>query len=105
MKVNFLKLMLTVVVAISVLFTTSCCDAPADEATDANQTELTDDVVSDEPVVDADNAESHEGHNHDAIAEASYQCPMKCEGDKTYAEEGTCPKCKMNLELVKAEEN
>ena len=25
------------------------------------------------------------------------QCPMKCEGDKVYKEEGTCPVCKMDL--------
>ena len=27
---------------------------------------------------------------------------MKCEGDKTYAKEGSCPKCKMDLKEVKA---
>lgn len=32
---------------------------------------------------------------------ATYQCPMKCEGDKTYAEAGKCPVCKMNLKEVK----
>ena len=32
-----------------------------------------------------------------------YQCPMKCEGDKTYAEMGKCPECDMNLVLVKDE--
>ncbi|WP_218598954.1 SCO family protein [Polaribacter sp. NJDZ03] len=26
-----------------------------------------------------------------------YQCPMKCEGDKVYAEEGVCPVCEMKL--------
>lgn len=26
-----------------------------------------------------------------------YQCPMKCESDKTYAKEGACPVCKMDL--------
>lgn len=31
---------------------------------------------------------------------AVYQCPMKCEGDKTYAEAGQCPVCKMDLALV-----
>lgn len=29
--------------------------------------------------------------------EISYQCPMQCEGDKTYSEFGTCPVCKMEL--------
>jgi len=28
---------------------------------------------------------------------AIYQCPMKCEGDKTYNEKGSCPVCKMDL--------
>lgn len=26
-----------------------------------------------------------------------YQCPMKCEGEKTYDQLGKCPKCKMDL--------
>ena len=29
-----------------------------------------------------------------------YQCPMKCEGDKTYKEPGQCPVCNMDLEKV-----
>jgi hypothetical protein len=29
-----------------------------------------------------------------------YQCPMKCEGDKTYYEPGNCPVCNMKLVLV-----
>jgi len=33
-------------------------------------------------------------------AHAAYQCPMKCEGDKTYAEAGKCPVCKMDLKVV-----
>lgn len=31
-----------------------------------------------------------------------YQCPMKCEGDKTYAKKGKCPACTMDLKLVVA---
>lgn len=27
-----------------------------------------------------------------------FQCPMKCEGEKTYTESGKCPECKMDLE-------
>ena len=27
----------------------------------------------------------------------AYQCPMKCEGDKTYSKAGKCPVCNMNL--------
>jgi transcription initiation factor IIE alpha subunit len=37
-------------------------------------------------------------HNHEMHAdEVSYQCPMKCEGEKTYDEAGECPVCKMDL--------
>jgi hypothetical protein len=39
-------------------------------------------------------------HMHEEHA-GVYQCPMKCEGDKTYAEAGQCPVCKMNLKEVK----
>jgi Cu2+-exporting ATPase len=35
----------------------------------------------------------------DATAVA-YQCPMKCEGDKTYDKPGKCPKCKMDLKKM-----
>lgn len=31
-----------------------------------------------------------------------YQCPMQCEGDKTYHEEGSCPICKMDLKPIEA---
>ncbi len=31
---------------------------------------------------------------------ATYQCPMKCEGDKTYAKAGKCPVCKMDLKKM-----
>ena len=32
---------------------------------------------------------------------ASFSCPMKCEGDKTYDKPGQCPKCGMNLKEKK----
>lgn len=38
-----------------------------------------------------------DGHEH----ASAYQCPMLCEGEKTYAEPGKCPLCKMALEEVK----
>ncbi|WP_435313202.1 SCO family protein [Cellulophaga fucicola] len=31
---------------------------------------------------------------------ALYQCPMHCEGDKTYTEPQKCPVCKMDMELA-----
>lgn len=30
---------------------------------------------------------------------AHYQCPMQCEGEKSYTDPGTCPVCKMDLVL------
>ncbi|WP_026628644.1 heavy metal-binding domain-containing protein [Dyadobacter alkalitolerans] len=35
-----------------------------------------------------------------ATAEKKYACPMQCEGEKTYAEAGKCPVCKMGLQEV-----
>jgi len=37
----------------------------------------------------------------DKNTSASYSCPMKCEGDKTYTKVGDCPKCGMSLETTK----
>ena len=45
---------------------------------------------------------THEHHEGEVHEHEAYQCPMKCEGDKTYEEEGTCPKC--NMKLAKVEE-
>jgi len=39
------------------------------------------------------------------IAAVEYQCPMKCEGDKTYHEPGSCPVCKMDLKEIKKEDS
>jgi transcription initiation factor IIE alpha subunit len=35
----------------------------------------------------------------------AYMCPMKCEGEKTYANSGDCPKCGMELKEKKKEED
>lgn len=50
----------------------------------------------------------HEDMNHDENMEMTgehaehthYQCPMKCEGEKTYEEPGTCPVCEMDLKEI-----
>ncbi|MDP3312017.1 heavy metal-binding domain-containing protein [Lutibacter sp.] len=34
-------------------------------------------------------------------AKMTFACPMKCEGDKAYSKEGSCPKCKMDLKPTK----
>ena len=43
---------------------------------------------------------NNDEHEHNDIAHAVYQCPMKCEADKTYEEPGSCPVCKMDLKEV-----
>lgn len=47
---------------------------------------------------------NHSEMNHNMTAKA-YGCPMKCEGDKTYDKEGTCPKCGMDLKEVESNSN
>ena len=37
------------------------------------------------------------------MAKATYQCPMKCEEDKTYDASGQCPTCKMDLKEVEGD--
>lgn len=39
--------------------------------------------------------------NSEEVTVAEYQCPMKCEGDKTYTDKDTkCPVCGMGLKEV-----
>ena len=40
---------------------------------------------------------THEEHDTEQMETTAYYCPMKCEGEKTYAEPGSCPKCGMDL--------
>ncbi|MCF8459698.1 MAG: hypothetical protein K9G46_03155 [Flavobacteriales bacterium] len=55
------------------------------------------------------NIQAQEKTEHDhakmEASEATYDCPMKCEGDKVYKEAGACPECGMDLTKheVKAE--
>lgn len=43
----------------------------------------------------------HHHHDHnETTAGEKYQCPMKCEGNKTYDKPGNCPVCNMHLQPV-----
>lgn len=57
--------------------------------------------VSKEKIEHKEDAEVKD-HGYET-AMATYQCPMKCEGDKSYKEEGACPVCKMDLKMIEAE--
>lgn len=43
------------------------------------------------------NSNASKNTQHELVV---YQCPMQCEGDKTYSEGGRCPICKMDLKPV-----
>ena len=49
----------------------------------------------------APKSKNTETEQTDKVVQAKYQCPMKCEGNKTYDEPGKCPKCGMDLKEVK----
>ena len=82
------KLILSIAVVLVVGFTVTSCKSDAKKETEEVKTEVKEVV---------------EETKSDEIAMATYQCPMKCEGDKTYDKPGQCPTCKMDLAEVKAE--
>jgi len=43
-------------------------------------------------------------HKSKGQQEAWYQCPMNCEGNKTYNQPGECPVCNMQLVMVGIDE-
>ena len=50
--------------------------------------------------------ENKKVENTEEIAQVEYQCPMKCEGDKTYTDKDTkCPVCGMGLKQVEPKED
>jgi hypothetical protein len=91
------KLTITAVLLFSLgMFLTSCGGGKKEKSEDVDKTEAHEEHAehSDDDVHD---------HSED-MATAVYQCPMKCEDEKTYPEPGTCPECKMKLKEVKSEE-
>ena len=45
--------------------------------------------------------ETKDESTSEAVAQLEYQCPMKCEGEKTYTEKDMkCPVCGMGLKEV-----
>ncbi|MDZ4846188.1 MAG: heavy metal-binding domain-containing protein [Chitinophagales bacterium] len=46
------------------------------------------------------NSESKNENATEQTASAKYQCPMKCEGEKTYDKPGQCPVCNMDLKRL-----
>ncbi len=92
---------------VSMLLLASCQEQKKEEKA-ADPQEMSDEAHKDHKHKEADKqaeaADSAEEKDAE-IAMASYQCPMKCEGDKTYSEEGTCPVCKMKLKELASTEH
>lgn len=93
-----LNSLLTLILAVGIVLV-SCNEAKKDDGIKKEATEQKDAALE---------SEDKKAHDHGyEMAMSAYQCPMKCEGEKTYGEEGTCPKCKMDLKEIDAtsEEN
>lgn len=80
MKNQFISFFLTMVVLVVI---TSCGNKTSNQQPEPSTTEQTavDTTGASQPVA------------------AVYQCPMKCEGEKTYDKPGKCPKCSMDLKV------
>jgi len=50
------------------------------------------------------NIEGNNQHTSKDQLETKYQCPMNCEGNKTYNQPGVCPVCNMALVMVGLDE-
>jgi len=86
------KLILSIAVVLMIGFTVTSCKSDAKKETEEVKTEVKEETK-----------EAVEETKQEEVAMATYQCPMKCEGDKTYDKPGQCPTCKMDLAEVKAE--
>ena len=80
------KLVFAIAVVLTVGFTVTSCKSEQKETKEV--------VKEAEDVV-------NKAETTETMALATYQCPMKCEGDKTYNKPGQCPTCKMDLSIVK----
>lgn len=80
MKKRILTLTTGLILVMGLIFSSGCGNSAKEADTKAHEPEMEEAV-----------------HDHgDEMAEDFY-CPMKCEGDITYTESGSCPVCKMDL--------
>ncbi|MBE9490726.1 MAG: hypothetical protein IMY67_10565 [Bacteroidetes bacterium] len=87
------KLVFAIAVVLTVGFTLTSCKSEVKKEVE----EATEEVVKEAEEVVEETIQEAE------VAMATYQCPMKCEGEKTYDKPGQCPTCKMDLAEVKSE--
>ncbi|MCB0429467.1 MAG: hypothetical protein H6585_05100 [Flavobacteriales bacterium] len=94
MKKKHLQLILSGLFISGSLFLASCGGGHDESEGDGTTTE--------EHAGTGEEADHHDHGNADYDDAAGvYVCPMKCEGNKTYAEAGKCPACGMDLVLSK----
>jgi len=93
---KFKFLILSFIISAFFISVTSCNSKS--EGVDNNDEQTETNTANDEKVSGEEHSETHE---HKETAMTSFQCPMKCEGDKTYTEKEKCPKCGMEMEEVK----
>jgi transcription initiation factor IIE alpha subunit len=89
------KIVLTIILVFGLGIVSSSCEKPKKENTDEKQEMIKHDVQKEE-------VDLHDHSNE--LAMTHYQCPMKCEGDKTYNKKGSCPVCEMDLKEVEPSE-
>lgn len=89
-----------ITIAAALIFSLGIMFTSCNETKKEVKEEATEQVQEVEKAAEEVKAEATEHNHSDDMAMAAYQCPMKCEGDKTYAEAGTCPTCKMDLKKV-----
>ena len=94
-----MKAIVVVLFAASLVFVTACQKEEARQDEQAKQEKQTQQTETGR----------HEGHQHEVTGggetvAAAFYCPMKCEGEKTYADAGTCPTCNMDLVEVEDED-
>jgi hypothetical protein len=81
MKLNLLR-PVGFVLCMALFTISSSCSNTSSEAGTTSEKNSLNDSISEEALV------------------AEYSCPMKCEKDKTYAHEGQCPVCEMDLKKI-----
>ena len=84
------KIIVSMVIVLTVGFTVTSCKSDVKKETEEVKTEVKKEAKE----------VNSETQDLKSMAKATYQCPMKCEGDKTYHKPGQCPTCKMDLKKV-----
>ena len=92
------KVLFAVAIVAALGFSVTSCKCEAKKEAEEVTT-----VVTENGKEHNEDKEHNEEVEHHDMAKATYQCPMKCEKDKTYDAPGQCPTCKMDLKEVEGD--